>query len=433
VQWDRKKAFSFIYPSCDYSNNLEKTGYGHFYKKRKYMNPRISSIFFLLVFGVSFCKNPHYIILNKNTYESPTPSTQWAIIGAGPAGIMTVGLLLDLGVAPSEITWVDPEFNVGRLGQHYHSVPSNTKTKLFVEFINACKTFQQCESPAIDALYSYNPEIEYPLSIIVEPLKDITDYLCHKVHTLKTQLTSLHFQDDAWQVGTQMIRFSAQRVVLATGSHPRSLDYSCEHEIPLDRALNKSLLAQEITDQDTVAVVGSSHSAILILKFLSELPVKRIINFYKNPLQYAIDMGDWVLHNSTGLKGITAQWAKEVLEKNPPANIIRLYNSQETLDAWLPLCNKIIYAVGYERNELPSINNATELTYDDTTGIIAPHLFGIGIAFPDKYVDPLGNVEHRVGLNSFMEYAQRVVPEWTTKESRARLAPFAQLFDIQLL
>ena len=32
---------------------------------------------------------------------------EWAIIGAGPAGIIVIGLLLDMGTDPKSIVWVD--------------------------------------------------------------------------------------------------------------------------------------------------------------------------------------------------------------------------------------------------------------------------------------------------------------------------------------
>ena len=34
-------------------------------------------------------------------------SYAWTVIGAGPAGIAAVGRLLDHGIAPEEIAWVD--------------------------------------------------------------------------------------------------------------------------------------------------------------------------------------------------------------------------------------------------------------------------------------------------------------------------------------
>lgn len=358
----------------------------------------------------------------------------WAVVGAGPAGIITVGLLRDLGISDDQIAWIDPEFNVGRLGEYYTNVPSNTKTKLFVNFIKACRTFQECKSEHIEKLYSYDQEIEYPLQIIVDPLRDITAYMRSKVTSVQDTIQSLYFENDQWHITTPSnLHLVANHVVLATGSHPRSLEYECHHEIALDVALNKCALAQVVNAEDCLAVIGSSHSAILVLKFLSELPVKRIINFYKNPLQYSVDMGTWTLHGANGLKGIAAQWAQEILEKSPPANLVRLYNCKEARDAWLCTCNKIVYAVGFERNDLPLINGtANEIAYDDDSGVIAPRLFGIGIAFPERYTDPLGNVEHRVGLNSFMEYAQRVVPQWLMKE-RSRFSSFEQLFMIDLM
>lgn len=57
--------------------------------------------------------------------------------------------------------------------------------------------------------------------------------------------------------------------------------------------------------------------------------------------------------------------------------------------------------------------------YDNTTGGFADEkgekvegLFGAGIAWPERVVDPEGNIEHAVGLWKFMSYLQRVVPNW---------------------
>ena len=51
----------------------------------------------------------------------------WAVIGAGPAGIISVGQLLEHGVSDYEILWIDPEFSPGRMGKYYGKVPSNQK------------------------------------------------------------------------------------------------------------------------------------------------------------------------------------------------------------------------------------------------------------------------------------------------------------------
>lgn len=355
---------------------------------------------------------------------------KWAIVGFGPAGMVTAGLLLDLGVAGKDIIAVDPEFKVGRLGECYSSVPSNTKTKLFVDFMKACKAFQECNSESIEKLYTYDMEVEYPLHIIVDPLKDLTVHLRTKIDSLQDTIQSLYFDADAWHITTASNNHvRAENVVLAIGSHPRCLNYDCADQIPLDVALNKDLLAQVVKGKDAVAVVGSAHSAVLVMKFLSELNVKRIINFYQNQFQYVVDG----ILTFSSLKGMAAEWAQEVLEKNPPANIIRVYNNQQARDAWMDACNKIVYAIGYERNEAPAINgNNAELSYDSHSGVIAPRLFGIGIAFPEQYTTDAGVTEHKIGLNSFMNYAQRVIPEWLVKE-RSRFFSFDQLFTINMM
>lgn len=46
------------------------------------------------------------------------------VIGAGPAGIITVCQLLKNNLTP--IAWVDPHFDCGALNQFTH-IPSNTK------------------------------------------------------------------------------------------------------------------------------------------------------------------------------------------------------------------------------------------------------------------------------------------------------------------
>lgn len=352
--------------------------------------------------------------------------SEWTIIGAGPAGIIVLAVLLDLGTDPKSIIWVDPEFNVGRIGKYYSSVPGNVKTKQLIEFINSSPTFQEANSPAAEKLYELNLETEYPLQVIVDPLIDITNYLCTQVTCKKGSLCSLNFEKDVWNVGiTTSSCFTASHVVLATGSHPKRLDYDCKSEIPLDIALDKSMLTNLVTPKDTVAVVGSGQSAILLLKYLSELSTGRIINFYRKSLEF---------DGESGLKGMTARWARDVLLKTPPVNLLRLYNTSDSLKAWLPICTKIIYALGFERNELPLIANAHKINFNDKNGIIGPRLFGIGIAFPEKVLDEKGNLVSRIGLMSFMEYAQDILPTWmATKGMLTRYAQFDDLLTVDIL
>ena len=62
-------------------------------------------------------------------------TNKWTVIGAGPSGILAVAKLIDNGIEPKLITWIDPKFEVGYLGSKWHEVPSNTRVKLFVDFL----------------------------------------------------------------------------------------------------------------------------------------------------------------------------------------------------------------------------------------------------------------------------------------------------------
>ncbi|MDR3646769.1 MAG: FAD-dependent oxidoreductase [Candidatus Babeliales bacterium] len=367
--------------------------------------------------------------------------TDWLIVGAGPAGIATIGVLLDLGTLPKRITWVDPEFNVGKLS-NYKNVDANTKNKFFVRFLESCKTFAAMVPDSIEKLKMLNPEQEYLLSSIVEPLEKITNALMNKVNVIQGKMDSLYFENDLWNVGVNEKNITADHVVLATGSYAKRLEYNeyKDKEIKFDDAIDKEILKTIVKKDDVVAVIGSAHSAILLLKYLTEAGVQKIYNFYTKAICYPTDMGGWVLYDQIGLTGVAAYWAKNVLEKGRAPHIERIYSNKENLDKILPICTKIIYAIGFERNKLPLIQQNPNLEYNQKNGVIGKRLFGIGIAFPEIKVCPEGTVEYRIGLPSFLDYAQRVVPTWVKKNNilgyekqRELLKTFAELFTIEIL
>lgn len=374
------------------------------------------SYFLLYLFPIKLIeKNNKVIYLSKNQSQNTFSDAEWTIVGAGPSGITAIGILIDLGVPPHLINWIDPLFNVGRLGEYYEHVPGNTKNKMYIDFLKQCKIFQEVSSNSLQNLYSLDLEKCDILKIIIEPLKDITAFLRTKVQSIEGFLDELYFENNVWKIKVKNNYFTSRHVILASGSKPKELEYSITDIIPLDYALDKYILEKMVKPIDKIAVIGSSHSAVLILKFLSEISVKSIYHFYRHPFTFAIDMGDWTLNNTNGLKGIAAEWVKNILEKNPPSNLFQYKNTEENRKLYFPECNKIIYAIGYERNPLPFINvngEDNELQFNPETGIIGPRLFGIGLAFSGNYTDPTGKKEQLIGLNGFMKYAQLMIPKW---------------------
>jgi thioredoxin reductase len=334
--------------------------------------------------------------------ENPTPSYEWAVIGAGFAGITALAVLLDAGVDQSSVVWIDPEFNVGRVGKYYREVPGNIQIKHLIEYIQSCPFFKEITSVSLDKLYMYDREEFKQLQVIIDPMIDFTAYLQKKIVPIKTTINELTRADDHWLLkASDYSVIHARKVILAIGAHPKRLDLDLP-EICLDEAFNKNRLKQMVSYDDCIAVFGGMHSAMLVLKYLCECCVKQVINFYRRDY----------FHGSPGLEGLTSMWAEDILEKNPPANLIRVINSEENREAWLPLCTKAIYAMGYESNSV-IINGSADIPFDEYTGIIDENVYGIGIAFPPTGVFN-GQKIAKNGLSAYLAYAKKLIPRWVS-------------------
>jgi len=349
----------------------------------------------------------------KNSYE-------WAVIGAGPAGMASVGKLIDLGVNPKNIAWIDPEFKVGDLGAKWRNVSSNTRVDLFVKFLEGIKAFNYKNCPKRFELHDLKPDQTCLLKYAADPLAWVSQELEKQVNPIRSKVLKLKMQDRHWQMTLDQNHSShapeipgniqARNIILAVGSEPKTMP-SPIPLIPMEDALDKEKLAKWVDHQDVVGVFGASHSAIIVIRLLLELGVKEVINFYRAPLRYAVYMDNWILFDNTGLKGETGKWARENIDGKMPENLTRVFSSEENNKAYLPRCTQAVQAIGFNRRNIV-IEGMPVIEYNDKSGIIAPGLFGFGIAFPETTVDTFGNIESSVGLFKFLNYLNRVAPVW---------------------
>lgn len=347
-------------------------------------------------------------ISNKNTNKT----YQWAIVGAGPAGLASLGLLLDQGINSSEIIWIDPNFKVGDFGQKWGEVSSNTSVKLFLKFLTDIQSFDYQNRPSQFKLDTLNENGFSQLKEVAKPLQWVTDHLRDKINTVCTKVTHQFVENGTWHLETNQGVFKAEKVILATGSNAKSLQMQNNiEEIDLSISLTPSRLKEKISNKDTIAVFGSSHSAMIIIKNLLDQGAKKVINFYLSPLRYALNMGDWILYDNTGLKGETAKWTRENISKQLHPQVKRYLSTKEQISQHLGQCNKAVYAIGFDQRT-PKVDNINLKEYDTSSGIIAPGLFGAGIAFPRQVTDPNGNKELNVGLFKFMNDINQVLPIW---------------------
>ncbi|HEY5259833.1 MAG TPA: NAD(P)-binding domain-containing protein, partial [Rhabdochlamydiaceae bacterium] len=200
---------------------------------------------------------------------------EWMVIGAGPAGIAAVGKLLDEGIPAQKIGWMDPYFTVGDLGRKWGEVPSNTQVQLFTRYLKNCKAFQYGTQPKKFLLESLDPQDTCELKKVAEPLQWITEHLKQKVQTFLDVAMALQLAGRCWEVKTKGKSVHAKNVILAIGSDPKNLSYPELEVIPMETALAPEKLVEHINAQDTVAVFGASHSAVLVLANLLRLKPKQ--------------------------------------------------------------------------------------------------------------------------------------------------------------
>ena len=335
----------------------------------------------------------------------------WTVIGAGPAGIAAVGKLLDHGIAPEEIAWIDPAFAAGDLGGKWRSVSSNTQVGLFLSYLNGSSAFRFSAAPPMP-LRQVDPQETCALALVADPLVWVTEHLRERVQAFETTATALFLERRQWRIGTEHQELASKNVILAVGAVPKKLPYPQLREIPLEVALDPEKLAEEPLENATVAVFGSSHSSMIALPHLLRHPVEKVINFYRSPLRYAVYLDDWILFDDSGLKGRAADWARENIDGVHPDRLERCWVSDPDFDEKLAECDRAVYTVGFERRTLPETRQWGQLDYNPNNGILAPGLFGLGIAFPVRATDRYGYLEYRVGLKKFMDQLHSILPLW---------------------
>ncbi|KIX10455.1 uncharacterized protein Z518_01538 [Rhinocladiella mackenziei CBS 650.93] len=377
------------------------------------------------------------------------------VVGGGGAGIAAVGALLHFHKA-MPIAWIDPDFIGGRISKRYRDVSSNTKTSWFLEYARAFEPFRQVVSStpkpnAISVLEELNQNRGCRLAYAADMLEMLTRGLLRfpNIDAWSGRVAQADFKNTSslWSLHLGSAdtpfkqRIRSRSLVVCTGSSPTTISLPTSSicldlDVVLDRRKLRSSLPA--TDKDVVVgVIGTSHSAIVAIMNLYELatgthPCLRIKWFARGALSYAVEMDGWILRDNTGLKGASADFAREHLEEDklshsPVGRYVTKIQcpdaANESMRPQLSTCTRIVQAIGFTRDPLPRLtldgNELKGITHDPVTGLLKddkgrniPHLYGAGIAFPERVTDPAGNTEMAVGLWKFIKYLNRVAPSW---------------------
>lgn len=399
------------------------------------------------------------------------------VVGAGAAGITAVGNLLEQKIEP--ILWVDDSFVAGRVNTHYREVMSNTQIWLIVAYAEALSVFRHILSgvPAEDIWAGRTEgkgncdrltclremdqqeycELSYAadmLRIFGEELRKFPPVDSRAGWVTGAQLDQTAPESERWAVSVNEDGHSytvkTQRLILCQGAHPICEPLSVHipniQSMDLDDALSHTNLTKLLGDAGpvTVGVIGASHSAIIVLMHLHSIATKhnqdlRVRWFTRHDLRYAVQMDGWILRDTTGLKGIPAQFAKNNLEPDMLAKsdvgkyLTRIdYDKDEqegTFDDRMPGCSYYIQAIGYTNNAHPELKTITGKDvvphFNNSKGCFhydegckggeqtkIPGLYGLGIAWPERVTDPRGNEELSVGFLKFMKFIKREIVDW---------------------
>ncbi|CAD8106519.1 unnamed protein product [Paramecium sonneborni] len=360
---------------------------------------------------------------------------KFTVIGAGPAGIITVCQLLKNNL--TSIAWVDPQFNCGALNQFTH-IPSNTKIQLFLNTLKNMgwvENHKEIDDPA-EIFKNFDPNTTCELGLSYEMFKKvmvILDQTCKgrivKMESVVEKIENLEHTNKITLKNN--CQFESEYVFHCTGSKRNTIDsvdgslfkvYPHLKEIDLYDAMSPEDVHQHITNEDTVCIFGNSHSGILAAMNLYNSPnrPKHIYIFQRRPIILAEYLADGkIMNDSTGLKGRVAEWAKNILIGQKPKCISEIDSAE--YKNYLQLCTKVVVATGFQRNTLPIIQiNDMELIdnkihYDDENmtlvygGREISNNFGFGIAFPEKVLDANGSYQHAVGFYKFMLTITKVI------------------------
>ncbi len=254
------------------------------------------------------------------------------IIGAGPAGVLAGLDLISAGVPRDGISIVDPTFTAGDLYRKFPRVPGNTAAGSYLSAL--ARHLNGVARPAF-SIEDIPPTETCPISYLTPPIQWLSEKLLAQVRSETGFITDLSLQEDGlWRLtsnGDDPWSLLSRSVILTTGGRPKELDGLCTSDstraklIPLRKALDSEAFRAEVNNQDSVAILGSSHSGILALMHLMQMPANQqprlITIFHRSPIRLSSNVDGVTFYDNSGLKGVPKLWAQKNLVNEPDGTI----------------------------------------------------------------------------------------------------------------
>ena len=339
-----------------------------------------------------------------------TPIT---LIGFGVAGQLLLSHILD-SLPAYKIAIVDPDFIGGDLARDYRSINTNTTIQQIInslvpdgkwaDTVTALKArgnLDDCISIA-----SLAEDIRQTGHKMAASCNQIYDEVLNATWDEPSKLWTLTFK-------SKRPKHSTSVICMCSGMLPRQEDYGIPI-IPLRIALDPYALAKIVTPGQTVTVIGSAHSATLIIKHLNSLTDVSSICLHrgKEPFRYARD------GHYDGIKQESAIIADSIMKGEYSRLSLVHMSDIRGLSSAFRKSNWIIQATGFDSRSIQftdSLKAEIRPTWDPATGLATelPQLQAFGACVPNvSIVD--GKKFPDISVGSFID---QLVIRWPFLET----------------
>ena len=330
------------------------------------------------------------------------------LVGFGIAGQILLSYILDL-VPGYKVRIIDPDFLGGDLIRHYSGIFSNTTIGQKLESISKLPGNW---SDTISSLKTRgNLDNTIQLSDLVFDMRKSSGKLSIQCECIYDKVIRVSWNEEMriWNLYLQSgVESTTNILCFCGGMSPRQNDYGIPI-IPLAIAIDKVHLSHIIKKGQSVLVIGSAHSATLVLKNLNNIPDIKATCIYRgsNPFKYARD------NEYGGIKKESADIADAI--KSGVYTNLSLVNAIDlpNISKALRDADWVIQATGFV-GRFPEIfigNTRITPTWDSITGIAKelPQVQAFGACLPSTTcINEI--VYPDISLGSFVEQIEKRWP-----------------------
>jgi hypothetical protein len=322
----------------------------------------------LLPAAVETVQHPRTHSKNPLEQMNYTPIT---LIGFGVAGQLLLSHILDI-IPEHKITIVDPDFIGGDLARDYSAIDTNTTISQKVAAFLSIQNGKWSDTAiALNARGSSSDCVS--IASLAEDIRKTGHRLAAACHQIYDEVDNAVWDDvkKTWTLTfkTKKPSHTTSIICVCTGMVPRQDDYGIPI-IPLRIALDPTALAKILDPGQEVVIVGSAHSATLIMKHLNAIPDVRATCLYRGgePFKYARD------GNYGGIKQESASIADAIIRDEYSRLSFVPITDICGLSSTLRRANWIIQATGFNSRMVRfTTDKNLQPTWDPATGL-APEL-----------------------------------------------------------